>query len=123
MYHWQNETIKNYKCMLQRVPSVDYISFVAYNCHPALYLEMDVFPANRFFAMQDFCIGRLDIQKQLILESFDRSSIKWILMNDEDESEIIIKNFLSERYSIICSDDKNHLKLYRLKEDHCFVPR
>ena len=116
MFQWQNETIKNYKCMLQHVPTIDYTSFVAYNCHPALYLEMDVFPANRFFAMQDFGIGRLDIQKQLILESFDHSSIKWILMNDEDESEVIIKNFLSERYGIVCSDDKHHLKLYKLNE-------
>ena len=117
MYHWQNETIKNYKCMLQQVPTVDYTSFVAYNCHPAIYLEKNILPANRFFAMQDFGNGRLDVQKQLILESFDRSSIKWILMNDEDESEVNIKNILSDRYHIVCSDDKHHLKLYKLNED------
>lgn len=114
MMSWKNEKLVVYKTLLEKKKNINYNSFVAYNCDPIIYLSLDIFPANRFFAMQDFGNERISEQQQLIKNSFNEKRAEWILLNDEEKDEVVISNILSKNYKIVSTDDTHHLKLYHL---------
>lgn len=114
MNQWKNERLTVYKAFLDKNENINYQSFVAYNCDPVLYLDLDICPASRFFAMQDFGIGRISKQQELIKDDFTKKNIEWILLNDNDKENVIIRDILSTKYRLISSDEVHHLKLYSL---------
>ncbi len=113
MYHWQSEEVTQYQEFLETETSIDYTSFVAYNCDPNLYLALDIRPAVQNFALQDFAIGRNHLMKAFVMESFQEKQPAWVLLSYSETSPIAIQQLLNDNYQLIKHDQRQHLKLYK----------
>ena len=95
---------------------IDYSSFVSYNCHPSLYLDLNIHPATPVFTLQDFGLNRIPQWRDFLLKSFKESHVKWILIDIQEHKQPGIQELLDERYLLIKHDEKRNLKLYKLKD-------
>jgi len=113
MYNWDNKEVAEYRQFLGRVTSIDYTSFVAYNCDPNLYLELDVFPAVPVFSLQEMGKDRIPEWRDFLLSLFQREQPRWILVNRGiDKDTLMIQPMLNENYQMVMRDPHNHIELY-----------
>ena len=114
MYHWENREIIECRQFLDKVPSLDYTSFVAYNCNPNLYLDLSVFPAVPVFSLQEMGRDRIPEWKDYLLTLFQKKQPKWILVNRaQNKNTLIIQPLLDKNYQMVSSDPQKQLELYK----------
>ena len=110
----RNVRVSACSSFLKSVPGINYSSFVAYNCDPNIYLALDIHPANAFFALQDFAIGRNSMLRSDIVSSFRMRQPEWILLKREEDEAPAIQPILEESYTIAAvGKSGNPLILYR----------
>lgn len=102
------------KQMLKYVPINDRNYFIAYNCHPEIYLLNDIKPCYRFFVLQDFQtnIGGSLLPK--LLSDFSTCKAKWILIKGAP-NKTQINAILNTRYTLY---KNNFSKLYLYKRNN-----
>lgn len=114
MYHYENTDLKDYRTFLNNCPIVNYSSFVAYNCDPNIYLDLNIKPASPYFALQDMARSHTLSLPGDIIENYMENKPEWILIFSLPEHPpIIIHDILNEYYCIAHLDEERHLKLYQ----------
>lgn len=114
---WQDDHLIRYKTFLKQHPMIDYSSFVIYNGHPHIYLDMGIRPSNPIFSIQDMGIERIPEWHTNIINSYQTHKTKWIVVDVEDYPVPAIQKILDDDYALIMYDKKNNLKLYNLHKE------
>ena len=96
---------------------IDYSSFVIYNGHPHIYLDMGIRPSNPIFSIQDMGIERIPEWHTNIINSYQTHKTKWIVVDVEDYPVPAIQKILDDDYALIMYDKRNNLKLYNLRKE------
>lgn len=125
VFNQENSSVTYELEFLGQVDNIDYSSFVAYNCDPNIYLALNVCPAVKNFALQDFAISHSNLKlfsfdklmKTFIIESFQQKKPKWILLAYNKDSKPIIHHFLSINYQLVMCDATKKLKLYKKNDN------
>lgn len=123
MYHVNSseETVAQYKKLIDfssQIPKDERGSVVAYNINPAIYLDLDVSPACKFFAYQDWQAGFSDSFTDQLNAEFESKKPQWIIVSSDRETSI--QGILDTYYEIYSTEpqieslDSNMLILYRL---------
>lgn len=116
MYHGENTEVTECRQFLDSVPSVDYTSFVAYNCDPNLYLDLDVCPAVPVFSLQEMGRDRIPEWRDFLFSLFQKKQPQWILVNcGKTDGTLIIHPLLDTQYQVVQHDPKLQLELYQRK--------
>lgn len=114
MYHWDNTDVAACRQLLDREPSLDKTSFVAYGCDPNLYLDLDVRPAAPVFSLQEMGRDRIPEWKDFLSSMYREKHPRWILVCREMGGDsLIIEPMLEESYLLVSQDTENNLELYR----------
>ena len=114
MYHWDNTDVAACRQLLDREPSLDKASFVAYGCDPNLYLDLDVRPAAPVFSLQEMGRDRIPEWKDFLSSMYREKQPRWILVCREMGGDsLIIEPMLEESYLLVSQDTENNLELYR----------
>ena len=114
MYHWDNQEVPACRRLLDREPTLDYSSFVAYGCDPNLYLDLDVHPAVPVFSLQEMGRGRIPEWTDFLQSMYEEKQPRWMLVcRDMGGDSLIIEPLLARSYRQVQSDPENHLELYR----------
>lgn len=114
MYHWENREIAECRQFLGREPSLDYASFVAYNCDPSLYLDLDVLPAVPVFSLQEMGRDRIPEWRHFLSSLYRERQPEWILVSRAGNKQtLIIQPLLDEDYQMVLHDGKKQLELYK----------
>ena len=114
MYHWENKEVMGCRQFLDEEPSVDYTSFVAYDCDPNLYLDLDVLPATSVFSLQEMGKDRIPEWRNFLLTLFEGQQPKWILVHRNINNDtLIIQPLLRKNYRIVSYDLNKQLELYK----------
>ncbi len=117
MRQWTDRDLIASRALLSHVPDIDYTSFVAYNCSPNIYLALDICPANRFFALQDFAISRNPLLLNEIQQAYIGEPAQWLLVSCSPDSRSYIHNILDDHYLKTAEDTENHLTLYHRRDE------
>ena len=117
LYHWQNTEVSDCREFLKKISDIDYSSFVAYNCTPNIYLDLDIRPAKPFFSLQDFAISRNLQLRNDIVSSFQEKQVEWILLSKDSIEQPYIQTILDKDYRIVATQEKDNLFLYK-KDKH-----
>ena len=115
LYNWQNTEVADCREFLKKISDIDYSSFVAYNCTPNIYLDLDIRPAVPFFSLQDFAISRNLQLRNDIVSSFQEKQVEWILLSEDDTEQPYIQPILNKYYHIAATQKKGNLFLYKKK--------
>ena len=113
LYHWQNTEVSDCRKFLKSVSDVDYSSFVAYNCTPNIYLDLDIRPAVPYFSLQDFAIGRNQQLRNDIISAFQERQVEWILLSKDSTEQPYIQEILDKDYNIVATQKEKYLFLYK----------
>lgn len=113
LYNWKNTEISNYREFLGAISDIDYSSFVAYNCTPNIYLDLNIRPAVPYFSLQDFAIERNVKLGSDIINSFQEKRVRYILLSKDTAERPYIQQILDRDYNIIATQKENGLFLYK----------
>lgn len=113
LYNSHNTELSDYRKFLKTIPDVGYLSFVAYNCTPNIYLDLNIRPAVPYFSLQDFAIGRNQQLCKDITCSFQERQVEWILLSKDSTEQPHIHQILDKDYNIVATQHKRHLILYK----------
>lgn len=114
MYQWQNKEITECREFLEKIPSLDYSSFVAYNCDPNLYLDLNICPAAPVFSLQEMGEDRIPEWNDFLYALFQKKQPEWILVNRVTNKEtLIIQPLLDLNYQMVSYDKEKGLELYK----------
>lgn len=104
--------------LVNQIPLEERNSFIAYDCYPGLYLQMDICPCYRCFKQQTFEISQNETLLDLINEDFSSNRAEWILVVNPENT--YINRFLDNYYVYntlkLSHDGETLLCLYRLKK-------
>lgn len=115
MYHWENKEVTDCQAFLHQNPTIDYSSFVAYQCDPSLYLAEDIRPAVPVFALQEMGKDRIPQWTSFVTDLFLTHEPQWILVKrSPDNSQLMIQSLLDTHYQLQMSDSEKHLELYKI---------
>jgi hypothetical protein len=115
MYHWENKEVTQCQAFLHQNPTIDYSSFVAYQCDPNLYLVEDICPAVPVFALQEMGKDRIPQWTSFVTNLFLNAQPEWILVKRPiDKKPLMIQPLLDTHYQLQMSDSENHLELYKI---------
>lgn len=114
MYGYENENLTAYRAFLHECPKIDYTSFVAYNCDPSIYLDLDVKPASPYFSLQDMAQSYTKSLPNDMIEAYMENKPEWVLLySSPAQSSHIISPILSRYYTIFRQNAEQGLILYR----------
>lgn len=71
-----NKSNKEALNLIQQIPEEDKDSFIAFNCNSGIYLQSNINPCYRFFALQSFEIEQNNSIETLIIEEFEKCTAK-----------------------------------------------
>ncbi len=116
------EAIAQYRQLIDfasQIPVDERGSVVAYNINSTFYLDMDISPACRFYAYQDWQAGFSDSFKEMLNEEFESKKPMWILTSSDRETAI--QSILDSYYEVVAAEKEleSHdtmLTLYRLAQ-------
>ena len=115
MYHWENKEVTDCQAFLHQNPTIDYSSFVAYNCDPNLYLAEDIRPAVPVFALQEMGKDRIPQWTSFVTNLFLTHQPQWILVKrTSTTSQLMIQSILDTHYQLQLSDSDRQLELYKI---------
>lgn len=100
--------------MLNQIPEEEKDSFVAYNTGSDLYLRADIKPCYRFFAMQDWAASQSESLTEMLVDTFEHGTARWILVRGDPEATLI-SDALKTRYEPVQTEED--YMLYRLNEE------
>ncbi len=109
-----------------QIPEDERGSLVGYNINPTFYLDMDISPACRFFAYQDWQASFSDTFVQLLNKEFESKKPTWIITVSNQET--FIQSVLDTYYEVYATEpvynsDNSKLILYRLAGTEAEVER
>ena len=116
-----DETLAQYEQLINfssQIPEDERSSIVAYNTNPTIYLDMDISPACRFFAYQDWQAGFNDSFIEQLNMEYKLKKPLWIIVSSQKET--YIQDILDTYYEVYSSEpqtgsgNSNILTLYRL---------
>lgn len=110
-----SDCILPYKQMLEKIPKEERSSFVAYNCPPYIYTNLDIKPSRRFFILQDFQSSFSVTMKKQMLYDYEYNPTTWILIYKK--GTLTIQQLIDKKYRLQSSDSINSLYLYKLKNE------
>lgn len=111
---YENKNVAAYRAFLHECPDVDYTSFVAYNCDPNIYLDLNVKPATPYFALQDMAQSHTKSLPNDIAEAFMENKPEWVLLfSPPTLPSPIVSPILSAYYIVIQQKAEQYLTLYR----------
>ena len=115
---WQNPNVTDCHQFLHAHPEVDYSSFVAYNCDPHVYFDMNVRPASSFFCLQDFVVSRIPDLKEELIQSYTTNHVRWILLSFAQMplDQVIIRDMLNRDYELVTVEEDSKLILFCKKD-------
>ena len=117
------EAVAKYRQLIDfssQIPEDERGSVVAYNANPTIYLDMDISPACRFFAYQDWQAGFSESYVELLNEEFKTKKPLWIIVYSNKDT--YIQGILNTEYEVVSSEpefsslEDNTLTLYRLAQ-------
>ena len=115
MYHWENKEVIDCQAFLHQNPTIDYSSFVAYQCDPSLYLAEDIRPAVPVFALQEMGKDRIPQWTSFVTNLFLTHQPQWILVKrNSTTSPLMIQSILDTHYQLQLSDSDKQLELYKI---------
>ena len=103
-----------------QVPEDERNSFVGYEINSNIYLDLDISPACKFFAYQDWQAEFSDEFNKELNAEFEAKRPKWIFFSGNKAAAI--QNLLNSNYEIYASEpviystDESQLILYRLND-------
>ncbi len=115
------EAVAKYRQLIDfssQIPEDERGSVVAYNANPTIYLDMDISPACRFFAYQDWQAKFSESYVELLNEEFKTKKPLWIIVYSNKDT--YIQGILDTEYEVVSSEpefsslEDNTLTLYRL---------
>ena len=112
IYQWKNKEVTQCRQLLEKVPEVDYSSFVAYNCNPNIYLDLNICPSVPYFALQGIAEEKVIPLSTDIYNSFRMVKPKWVLVSERGGGNSV-RTFIADNYSPVISDRESQLTLYR----------
>lgn len=113
VHQYRNQSEEYCRIVLTEIPDHERNSFVTYNINPSCYILLGVTPACRYFFRQDWLIRNNSSIQQSVIEAFENSNIKWILVRDKIWNRDVRKA-LSKKYTIHAQS--KDLTLLRLNE-------
>lgn len=108
------EEIESQRALVSAIPQGD--SFMAYNCHPVIYLQAKRHPYYRYFVCQDWAIANGQSLKEKVHGCYAQGDVQWILLHDCYEEPCAIRDVLRQRYEPYKKDETNHLVLYKRRD-------
>ncbi len=104
--------------ILAAIPPEERDSFVAYNVVPSIYIQQDIRPCYRFFALQDKQADISPSMRQALRETFSEGDARWILFRGIP-GRSCIADILRQRYTCVewefCKETGEAYYLYALR--------
>lgn len=94
-----NQILADCLMISKSIPEQEKNSFIAYNIDPSCYIQLGITPACRFFFNQDWLIRNNEDIKSKVVEAFEKSGAKWILVDTKIWNRDV-RRILSTRYTI-----------------------
>lgn len=105
------EDVESQLAIISDIPQGD--SFVAYNCHPAVYLRAQRHPHYQYFILQDWAIENGQSLRERVHACYSHGDVQWILLYKGYKDPCTIQDVLQKNYEVYKKDETNQLVLYK----------